>query len=197
MLAAAHHLCNRCGCITISDPFLQVSATCFQKLARTALFVCPFRLPQALPLDISCEQAAGPGCAALVADMCSLFEELKRLSQLDQEGELEVRSGGTLDAVLYWPAQHCGSSSNAHACHASSQVWHGRPDQLSCLPAFYPARLMRPLPQDTPTRWFAANFLGQDHPLADAMQAQVRRRVAGQGMNVRRMWKLLRAIISS
>ena len=46
--------------------------------------------PQALPQDLSEEQAAGPGCTALVADMCGLFGELKRLSHLDQGGELEV-----------------------------------------------------------------------------------------------------------
>ena len=48
-------------------------------------------LPQGLPQDLTAEQAAGPGCAALVADMCGLFEELKRLSRLEQGGELEVR----------------------------------------------------------------------------------------------------------
>lgn len=49
--------------------------------------------PQALPLDLTPEHAAGPGCAALVADMCGLFGELKRLSHLEQGGELEVRGG--------------------------------------------------------------------------------------------------------
>ncbi|PRW56479.1 putative serine threonine- kinase GCN2 isoform X1 [Chlorella sorokiniana] len=80
----------------------------YQQWARVAAAAA------ALPPDLTSEQAAAPGCAALVADMCGLFEQLKRLSRLEQGGELE----------------------------------------------------------DVPTRWLAANFMVQEHPLVAAMRAQ-------------------------
>ena len=126
----------------------------------------PPPLPQGLPLDLTAEQAAGPGCAALVADMCGLFEELKRLSRLEQGGELEVSgsewlslSGSCLVRCVSKPAR------DVHVV----LTWHC----TTLLPN-------SPM-QDVPTRWFAANFMAQAHPLVVAMRSQVGQAGGRQG----------------
>ena len=70
----------------------------------------PPSLPaQVLPESPSAEEVSGPACSALVGDMCSLFDQLKGLSHLDDAGEQQARAGAE-------PAVEAGSCQARCCC---------------------------------------------------------------------------------